>query len=217
MGVSRGAGHRHCAIQGNPGAIATTPVQKQYFAVPALGIALLTVEALTFSLNSGVPFKIMQKVTSPDELAQSAWLRWQRLKWVWPFDGYPSFVGSFTEPYVTWEPRLVYADGAESAIPAKVWALSFGDDASVSEANAFAAGDAADPLRRKSDALMVARMLWKHLPRYLKRNAVAMRGYRSVFSTDPDHFDRVSAVLLDSFPASLLATAPDGVEPRVVD
>jgi hypothetical protein len=51
-------------------------------------------EALTATLNSGAGFRLAGTVTGVQSSAQS-YAGWQKIKWVWPFDQYPTFAYSW--------------------------------------------------------------------------------------------------------------------------
>jgi hypothetical protein len=50
----------------------------------------------------------------------------------------------------------------------------------------------------------MAGMLWKNLPNSARSNVVAIRGYESNFSTNPDDTEPISSKLVDTFPLQLL-------------
>lgn len=194
------ADSRHCQIRGMARSSPLVGRRLLRLAPHFVGIVLLILETITFSLNSGLAFRL---TTFGPEFPAHTFTRWQKEKCVWPFDQYPAFDYSATGFYQTWEPRLVYADGSESGISPEAWARSFGDGG-ISQFNALESVDDGNPAKRKERALTVASLLWRNLANSRRINAVAIRGYRTSFSNDPDDVRPASRILVDNFPAPLL-------------
>ena len=200
------ADNRQCRVAQDHGRpLVSMPAMKNTPALAAhlIGGLLLAAEATTATLNSGhglAVFRILGMRSSTASVAG-----WKKQKWVWPFDRYPTFAYSWDlGSYRTWEPRLVYADGSESTIPPQVFARSFGNSLSVAEANVQQAVDYAHPEWRRKHALILAGMLWKNLPNSVRPRVIAINGYESVFSTNPDNPEPTSRTLIDTFPLQLL-------------
>jgi predicted DCC family thiol-disulfide oxidoreductase YuxK len=169
-----------------------------------VGIIMLATEAFTVVLNSGFAFKVIA-MTLGIKSSEGLSADWKKVKWRWPFDQYPTFVYSWDiGSYSTWEARLVYADGSESTIPPEIFARAFASHVSITEANAQQAINSKDPLSRRTRALSMAGMLWKNLPDSARSNVVAIRGYESAYSTNPDDIGPTSRKLLDDFPIESL-------------
>jgi hypothetical protein len=66
-----------------------------------------------------------------------------------------------------------------------------------------------DPVARRKHAREVAAILWKAVPQSSRSNVIAIRGYETVFSTDPDVVQRISRKLIDTFPGGELQEIAD--------
>jgi len=128
-------------------------------------------------------------------------LHGRALFWPWPFDLYPTFAGPGPGDglYRRWEVKLVASDGSEISVPPEVFSRALGDWAASAaimvDTMRNAAADRRAPL---------ARMLWSRLPESARLATVTIRGYDSVYSTDPDDVRVVRRTLTDNFPVRLL-------------
>ena len=170
-----------------------------------VGMLLLAGEATTVALNTGHGLGVMTRALGVQSSAQ-ALATWKKVRWVWPFDQYPTFAYSWDGFYRTWEPRLVYADGSESTIPPAVFDRAFNGHLSVAEQNVQEAIKYSDPVWRAKHALTLTSTLWKIIPESAKNNVIEIRAYDSVFSTNPDEIQPKSRKLVDTFPVQLLQT-----------
>jgi predicted DCC family thiol-disulfide oxidoreductase YuxK len=174
-----------------------------------VGLLLLAGEAGTVALNSGFAFRLIGIAVGSESAAQS-YADWQKVKWDWPFDQYPTFAYSWhVGIYRTWEPRLVYADGTEVTISSEVFARAFANHMTVAEENAQQAINNRDPVERREQARDIAAMLWKSVPKSAKSSVIAINGYETVFSTDPDVIQPISRRLIDTFPIHELPGVAD--------
>lgn len=208
------ADSRHCPIdQASPSLSAPGSKGNVWLAPHVVGIFLMLGE-LTFSARS-FPLSL-RTAQLPTALRPSAHValhiarRWRGspLFWPlfdlypWPFDLYPTYTTPADAFYRCWEVRLVSSDGSEASVPPEVFASALGDGITSGDIMSRVLGDPA-PARRY--ALAVARMLWSRLPESSRLATVTLRGYRSVYSTDPDDVHLVRRTLTDNFPARLLA------------
>lgn len=201
------ADSRHCSVAeevARPPSPITAGKKSVSLTSHVVGMTLLAAETTAVLLNSGAVFGLIGTTTLSEASARN-FARWKNVKWVWPFDQYPTFTYSWDiGSYRTWEPRLVYADGSESTIAPEVFACAFGNSGSLAQANIQQAIKYDDPLSRAKQALSIAGRLWENLPDSAKNNVVAIRGYDSVFSTDPDKTESISRKLVDTLPVELL-------------
>jgi predicted DCC family thiol-disulfide oxidoreductase YuxK len=204
----RVADSRHCAVEeASPSPAAAGGKNNGWLALHVLGIFLilgeLTFAALAFATQE---LRRAEVPMTPRPLAQAASLiasRWRdwALLWPWPFDLYPTFTWPSDDLYRCWEIKLVASDGAEISVPPEVFVHALGDWATSSAIMADVIRNPAAAERR----LSVARMLWSRLPESSRLSTVTIRGYDSVYSTDPDDARVVRRTLTDTFPVRLLA------------
>ena len=208
----RVADSRHCRVTSEtaPPLKPIAPGEQPVTRAPQLiGVFLVVGEAVTIALNSGLAFGVTR--VNPTTIASSKTLAaWRKVRWSWPFDQYPTFAYDWDlGTYTTWEPRLVYADGSESAISARVFAFSFHHHLSLLEANAQQMLKDEDPVTRRRRGLDLVAILWPQVPKKKRRGVVAIRDYESVFSTDPDVIEPLSRKLLDTYPIQELQPGAD--------
>lgn len=192
---------RHCRLkQGTGCAFSTVPISRNgsNLAPHFIGIALIVGEAVTVALKPEYGLVALRSVMGQDSIEQEL-ETWHAEKWVWPFDRYPTFAKRYLGTYRTWEPRLTYSDGSESAIPPRVFARTFGDQLDLAEVNLRQALKQSDPLSRRQYALTMAGMLWSNVPSAAKDKAMGIRGYDTIYSNDPDDREPRSRRLIDFF------------------
>lgn len=203
----RVADSRHCAI--DESSLSLPPAaggkKNRWLAPHMVGIFLIFGE-LIFGALAFATQELRGRAEVPTGLRPSAHVasrivsRWRGRAWFWPwpFDLYPTFTQPSDDFYRRWEVKLVSSDGSETSVPPEVFARALGDWATSS---AIMADGIGNPGRRASVALM----LWSRLPESLRLVTVTIRGYDSVYSTDPDDVRVIRRTLTDNFPARIPA------------
>jgi predicted DCC family thiol-disulfide oxidoreductase YuxK len=212
----RAADSRHCAIdEASPSPSAVGYKNEGWLALHVVGILLilgeLTFAAPAFATQELRKAELPMSLRPSGQVASQVASRWRgrALFWPWPFDLYPTFTWPSDGSYRWWDLKLVSSDGSELSVPPEVFARALGDWATSSDVMANVIRNPTAAGHRAS----VARMLWNRLPESSRLVTVTIRGYDSVYSTDPDDVRMVRHTLIDNFPTRQLAADRNTLQP----